>query len=428
MRVRDTAVEPLEDADIDWAAIIAVAVPMHTAMRLAVGAVERARARRGDSVKVVLYGLYAPLCRTALPGSVDHWVGGEYEEELVRIAAGSPTGREVILDRIRFLVPRRDRLPPLGDYARLLIGGEQRLAGYVEASHGCVHRCRHCPVPAVYDGRIRVVQRDTVIADIARLAAMGARHITFGDPDFLNAVPHGLATVRDMHGGFPELTFDITTKVEHILEHGDVFAELRDCGLLFVVSAVESMSGRVLDILAKGHSPADAVRAVHVLRRHGIAMRPSFLPFTPWSGVSDYLELLDFIDGNDLREATDPVQLTIRLLVPDGSLLPPREEMQPHLVDYDPATLSWRWRHPVAAVDVLHDRLAKLVAGDTDAGVDPATTHRRIRDVAAAASRDAGLDWEPASPTNAGAGPAPRLSEPWFCCAEPTLRQLNAVR
>jgi radical SAM superfamily enzyme YgiQ (UPF0313 family) len=66
-------------------------------------------------------------------------------------------------------LPARELLPGLECYARVAMGGEERLVGYVEASHGCVHRCRPCPVPAVYDGRIRVVQAETVLRDVERL-------------------------------------------------------------------------------------------------------------------------------------------------------------------------------------------------------------------------------------------------------------------
>ena len=34
-----------------------------------------------------------------------------------------------------------------------------------------------------------------MLADIARLVAIGARHITLGDPDFLNGVRHSLRIV-----------------------------------------------------------------------------------------------------------------------------------------------------------------------------------------------------------------------------------------
>lgn len=430
VRACDLAVERLDESAVDWAEMVGVAVPMHTATRLAVPVIERVRRRRGTGVVIAAYGLYAPLCARAVPeGSVDHAVGGEYEEELVRIAAGTPSGRGIVLDRLNFPVPARDLLPPLERYARLVVDGEERLAASVDASRGCVHRCRHCPVPAVYDGRIRVVGRDALLDDVAQLWTMGARHLSFGDPDFLNAVPHALATARAVHRAFPEMTFDITTKVEHILEHPGVWAELRSLGLLFVVSAVESLSARVLDILDKGHAPQDARRAVDLLRAHGVEMRPSLLPFTPWSTVDDYLALLDLVVEADLEENVDPVQLSIRLLLPDGSLLLAHPEMWPHLAGYDPATLSHVWHHPDRRVDALQRRVATLVAADADAGVAATITHARIRELSAETAAGCGLDWTP--PREATSPPMaagrPRLTEAWFCCAEPTEAQLGGV-
>jgi radical SAM superfamily enzyme YgiQ (UPF0313 family) len=427
VRARDLAVERLDDASVDWAEMIGVAVPMHTAMRLASQVVERVRRRRGQGTVIAAYGLYAPLCVDALPGGmIDHAVGGEYEEELVRIAGGTPSGRAIVLDRLRFPPAARDLLPPLERYARLLVEGEERLAATVDATRGCVHRCRHCPVPAVYDGRIRVVGRDALLADVAQLHRMGARHLSYGDPDFLNAVPHALATARAVHAAFGDLTFDVTAKVEHILENPAIWAELASLGLLFVVSAVESLSPTVLDILGKGHAPGDARRAIALLRARGIEMRPSLLPFTPWSTLSDYLELLDLVRDEDLVENVDPVQLSIRLLLPEGSLLLDHPQMGRHLTGFDPRSFSHRWRHPDRAMDRLQADVAALVAADADAGVAPTETHARIRRLAAAAAARAGIGWDPAAPQAVLTG-RPRLSEPWFCCAEPTERQLGAV-
>ena len=429
VRARDLAVESLDDESVDWAEMVGVAVPMHTAMRLGVGVVDRVRRRRGASVVVAVYGLYAPLCaRVRGEGAIDHAVGGEYEEELVRIAAGAPSGRVVILDRLRHLTPARDLLPPLERYARLLVDGEERLAAAVDSTRGCVHRCRHCPVPVVYDGRIRVVGREPLLEDVAQLHRMGARHLTFGDPDFLNAVPWAMATARAVHAAFPDLRFDVTAKVEHILGNPGIWEELASLGLLFVVSAVESLSPTVLRILDKGHAPGDARRAVALLRGHGIEMRPSLLPFTPWSTLADYLELLDFVTGCDLVDNVDPVQLSIRLLLPEGSLLLDREEMRPHLRGYDPATFSHLWQHPDPRMDALQAEVGRLVAAGADSGTAPAEVHLRVRELAAAAAAEAGIDWGAATPRAVlEVTGRPRLSEPWFCCAEPTERQLGAV-
>ena len=422
----DLSVQSLDEANLDAPELVAIAVPMHTAMRLAVPVARALRERRGADVRIALFGLYAPLCGPALePGLIDTLLGGEYEQALVGLADGHPDPRSIVLDRLHFPLPARDLLPPLDRYTRLLVGGEERLTGYVEATRGCVHRCRHCPVPAVYDGRIRVWQREVLVDDVVRLWEDGMRHLTFGDPDFLNAVPHAMAVARAVHERCPELTFDVTTKVEHILEHPRAVAELRDLGLLFVVSAVESTSPRVLELLDKGHSADDALEALRICRSLGIELRPSLLPFTPWSTLRDQIELLDMIAGNELVDSVDPVQLSIRLLVPPGSLLLALPEMRTHLRGYDPAGFSHLWQHPDPVMDTLQTEIAALVAADADAGVPPRSTHAAIRRLTARAAADSGLPWPDAArelPPQRGA--PPRLSEPWFCCAEPTTAQL----
>src|SRR6202035_262138 len=384
------------------------------------------RARRGADVRIVFFGLYAPLCGPALePGLVDDLLGGEYEQALVRLADGHPDPRVIVLDGLRSPPPARDLLPPLDRYTRLLVNGEERLTGYVEATRGCVHRCRHCPVPAVYDGRIRVWQRDVLVDDVARLWDDGMRHLAFGDPDFLNAVPHAMAVARAIHERCPELTFDITTKVEHILEHAQVVAELSELGLLFIVSAVESTSPRVLELLHKGHSADDALEALRICRSLGVELRPSLLPFTPWSSLRDQIDLLDMIAANELVDSVDPVQLSIRLLVPPGSLLLALPEMREHLRGYDPGGFSHLWQHPDPVMDTLQAEIAARVATDADAGVPPRSTHEAIRQLTARAAAASGLPWADAGtalPPQRGA--RPRLSEPWFCCAEPTAAQL----
>ncbi len=45
----------------------------------------------------------------------------------------------------------------------------------------------------------------------------GAQHITFGDPGFFNGVGHALAIVGALHREHPQLTYDRTIKIEHLL-------------------------------------------------------------------------------------------------------------------------------------------------------------------------------------------------------------------
>jgi hypothetical protein len=260
--------------------------------------------------------------------------------------------------------------------------------------------CRHCPLPTVYDGRIRIVGADTVIADIEQLVAMGARHITFGDPDFLNGVKHSLAVVRAMRERWPWLTFDLTTKVEHVLEHAQVWPELAASGCLFVISAVEILNDDILRRLDKGHSAEQASAAVALLREHCIETRPSLMPFTPWTTVDDLRDIFDWVVADDLIGNVDPVQYAIRLLVPEGSLMVP--VMGEHLGEYDASSLSYRWQSPL-------DDLQRSLAAIAEAGADdpPANVFYRMR------SEVYGGD-EPQIEIGSVEG-RPRMTEPWFC-------------
>jgi radical SAM superfamily enzyme YgiQ (UPF0313 family) len=413
----DVAVEALDEQAVRRADAVAISVPMHTAMRLALTVARRVKTTSPDT-PVALYGLYAAVnADRTTDGLVDRVVAGEYEDELVtwldEIERGGPAGESVRIDlgRTRFTTPVRTSLPPLDRYARLSIDGEERLVGAVEASHGCIHRCRHCPLPALYDGRMRIVDPEVVLADIGQQVAAGARHITFGDPDFLNGPHHALRIVRAMRDRFPGVTYDITVKVEHILRHADLWPELAP-GLAFVVSAFETTNDRILDILDKGHTAAEMGGAVHLLRSHGVEIRPSWMPFTPWTAVDDLVDILDFIARHDLAGNVDPVQLSIRLLVPDGSLLLDSPEMQQHLGAYDPEALSWTWTPEHSATDVLQRSLAAIAANGADAGEQPDTTFARMwRTIVETAGRDP--EREPL-PMGATAG-RPRMTEPWFC-------------
>lgn len=441
----DASLDPVGDEVFDGARLVAVSVPMHTALRLGVAIARRARARN-PGAHVCLFGLYASMnAEHLLDGIADSVIGGEVESALVDLAAavaregrrpaevagvtmarpGEATVARPILRRLAFEVPRREGLPPLERYAAL-VGprreDERTVVGYVEASRGCLHRCLHCPITPVYEGRFFVVPKEVVLADAEQQIAAGARHITFGDPDFMNGVGHSMAIARELHARHPELTFDVTVKVEHILRHRERFAELGALGCVFVISAVESTSDRVLEELDKGHTRADVLEAVRVVADAGIALRPSLVAFTPWTTVDDYVELCELIVGEGLVDHVDPIQMAIRLLIPPGSALLRRDRPRPWLRELVREEFGWRWEHPDPRMDRLHREVSAVVEAGAAAGADAGVTFARIRELAyEAAGRVAPP--APARPRRF----VPRLTEPWFCCAEPNAQQLEQV-
>jgi radical SAM superfamily enzyme YgiQ (UPF0313 family) len=396
----DASLDALSGESVAQADLVAFHLPMHTATRLAGRLIPRVRAAN-PAAKLCCYGLYAPLNADWLRSlGVAHILGGEFEEDLVAIADGRPAGPA---GRVRFAVPDRSLLPSPGRYASLELGGRIVAAGYTEASRGCKHLCRHCPVVPVYQGRFRAVPAEIVLADIRQQVERGAAHITFGDPDFLNGPTHALRIAEALHREFPHATFDATIKVEHLLRHRDLLAPLARTGCILVTTAAESLDDRVLARLDKGHTRADFVEAVRLTRAAALALAPTFIAFTPWTTLAGYRDLLATLADLDLVANTASIQLALRLLITANSRLLELDEIRAAAGPFDPESLAHPWRHSDPEIDALA-ALALRVAGD---GLPRPESFARLWRLA-----HGGADPGFALPSRAT---VPFLTEPWFC-------------
>jgi radical SAM superfamily enzyme YgiQ (UPF0313 family) len=434
----DLSREALNEAAIRAADLVAFYVPMHTATRLAAGLIAPVRSMNLRA-HICFYGLYAPVNEAYLRGlGVGTILGGEFEEGLANLAerlqegAGNHNGGATQLEpvislaRQKFLVPDRAGMPELAKYARVVMpGGEQRIAGSTEATRGCKHFCRHCPIVPVYNGAFRVVERDVVLADIRQQVAAGARHITFGDPDFFNGPAHAFSIVEAMHREFPELSYDVTIKIEHLRKHDVHLATLRDTGCLFVISAVESVDDFVLEKFDKGHTRADFLAVTARFRELGMTLLPTFVPFTPWTTLEGYNDLLDVIAEQDLCENVAPIQLAIRLLIPAGSRLLELPDVRAMVGTFDSAALIFPWKHADARVDALCHEISELVQRGEKLKLSRTEIFSHIRRAARAAVGKGELPEIPHS--LAKSTPAPFLDEPWYCCAEPMNDQFVSI-
>jgi hypothetical protein len=426
----DLAVQPAEilDAALPGADLLAFYVPMHTATRLATTWIKRAHALDAG-LHICCYGLYAPLNEPFLRSlGVATILGGEYEGGLVelyrRLASGSayaaPTDQpepRISLERQAFLPLERADLPGLEQYAFLRIGAERRTVGYTEASRGCKHLCRHCPIVPVYNGRFRVVPVEIVLADIRAQVAAGAEHITFGDPDFLNGPTHALRIVEALHREFPALTYDAIIKVEHLLKHAALLPTLKATGCLFITSAVEAVDDRILAIFDKRHTRADFARAVGLLREIGLALNPTFVTFSPWITRAGYVDLLHTIAELELIDVVAPIQYAIRLLLPEGSRLLELPDVAALVEPFDQTALCYPWAHPDPEMDRLHAAVLSLVSGPAARGLSRPELFMQI--LALAEGRELPAVQERRTRAGAGAAvrrpPVPQLSEPWYC-------------
>ncbi|MGH7076522.1 MAG: CUAEP/CCAEP-tail radical SAM (seleno)protein [Acetobacteraceae bacterium] len=427
VRLIDLAVDCVDEATLAAAPLIGLHLPMHTATRLARPFLERVR-QLNPGAHLVAFGLYAPL-NAGWPEElgVGSIIGGEFETPLLGLvqelrAGGGAAIRATALEKQKFLVPARSGLPELARYAHLVMpGGTRRTVGFTEASRGCKHLCRHCPIVPVYHGRFFVVGLETVLADIRALVGLGAEHISFGDPDFFNGTRHALRIVEAMHDEFPALTYDATIKVEHLLKNAAVLAVLAETGCLFITPAAESFDDRTLDALAKGHRGADIGTAARLCRDLGIAFSPTFVAFTPWTTIESYRDMLQAIADLGLVESVAPIQLAIRLLIPEGSALLELAEIRALIGPFDRDLLCYPWRHPDPAVDRLAEEVMAMVEAGAEAG------RSRTEACLGIAAHLAALGVPLGAMPRAGQSlPQPAMSEPWYCCAEPTARQQSA--
>lgn len=417
VRCLDLAVESLDETAIGAADLVALYLPMHTATRLAAALIPQLRTINPHA-HLCCYGLYAPLNEDLLRElGVGTILGGEFEQGLVELVArlrgddrsADPLPR-VSLARQQFVPPDRIGLPTLDRYAFLQVNNQRRISGYTEASRGCKHTCRHCPIVPVYGGQFRIVGRDVVLADVRQQVAAGAQHITFGDPDFFNGPRHALEIVRALHAEFPLLSYDVIIKVEHLLKHADHLPTLRDTGCVLITSAVEAVDDAILQQLDKRHSRADFVRAVVLLREVGIALNPTFVAFTPWITPVGYLQLLATIAELDLIPNIAPIQYAIRLLIPSGSRLLELPEIQRLVGSFDRSALVYPWAHPDSSVDRLQAQVLALVQANQR--LSRHEIFERVWELAIATQHAGGVSPARAAKPRA---PIPYLSEPWYC-------------
>jgi radical SAM superfamily enzyme YgiQ (UPF0313 family) len=422
----DLSRQSLDGHAVRAANLIAFFVPMHTATRLALQLVEPLR-RLNPTAQFCAYGLYAPLTEDAFRElGVDALFGGEFEESLVHFAdrleshgqiVGQKDGnpREIIsLTRQPFEVPDRSGLAPLGQYAHLVLPtGGHRVVGYTEASRGCKHLCRHCPIVPVYNGVFRIVDRDVVLADIRQQVEAGAQHITFGDPDFFNGIGHALPIVETLHREFPQLTYDVTIKVEHLRQHEKHLPFLRDTGCLLVTSAVESLDDQVLFKLDKGHTRADFIHVARKFRQLALNLQPTFVPFTPWTTFESFSDLLAALVELELATAVAPIQLGIRLLIPSRSRLLKLPDVQQIVGPFDQAALIYPWRHSDPRIDALCEKIQNIAALSEKLKRGRAATFEAIW--SARQEADASTSQLAQMPILASRATVPYLNEPWYC-------------
>ena len=423
VRTIDLSLERIDPVEVRDAGLIAIYLAMHTATRIAFEALPLLSSL-APGVHLCAYGLYAPMNEGLLRRhGINSILGGEFEPSLLEIAESLRNGQTIEAPlqqnrRVDFVVPDRTTMPGLDRYAQLILtDGSRKIMGFAEASRGCKHLCRHCPIVPIYNGKFRAIPVSVVLEDIENQIHMGAEHISFGDPDFLNGPTHARKVVEALHQQFPRVTFDATIKIEHLLAHVDMLPVLRDSGCLFVTTAAESVDDTILDYLQKNHTNEDFSKAVEILREIGIDLAPTFVAFSPWTTLQGYIDLLSRLVDLRMVESVPSIQLAIRLLIPMGSYLLKIPGFEGQLEKFDPEILGYPWLNRDKRVDDLHAAVQRLVEK-----ADGSTRSSVFKSIWLIAHEFTGTI-APELPDDLGSE-IPHHSEAWYCCAEPTNQQL----
>jgi hopanoid C-3 methylase len=374
--VLDTYVDGLREEAFVGSNLVAISIPLFDALNPGIEIANRVR-QVNPSAHITFFGQYATINSTRLAGKYgDTCIAGEWEEPLVGLAsylAGNTKDLTSIpgvvdidqvvsgavihphVSRKHFRIPTRAVLPPLYKYPQTqvdkLCGGKQ-IVGATETARGCHHKCLYCSVFASYEGRVLLVPEEIVLVDVRNLVADGMTHLTFIDADFFNTKQHGIKILRQLHVEFPHLTYDFTTRVDHILENKETLKEMEGLGVRFITSALEFPSELVLDAVAKYTSLEQIEESIKFLRSTTIQLNPTFIMFNPWIQLEDIAAFRAFVERNELDDIIDPVQYETRLHLYKGSPLINSPGMKG--VSLTENEFNYEWKHADSRVDELY--------------------------------------------------------------------------
>ena len=400
-----------KDLTLDNYDVLGIYASMHTASVLA----EQYLRDRKLPNKLFVFGLYANVFSEMFSDFQSiHSFDSDELESLLQVQLNPNYS-------FKHTVPDRTILPSITDYSHIVDGSNNLIAGSVETTYGCKHECTHCPVPIEFKGIFKTFGTEKIITDVTNQVEEGAKHISFNDPDFFNGPKHALKILQLLNEKHPSITYDSTIKVEHILKYPDYFQELKNLNMLFVISAFETTNDHVLNILQKNHSSNDLNKAVELSLENNIDIRPTWMPFSPWTEQNDLISIIKLIENYKLRETVDPIQLTIKLLIPKNSLILKRPEMEEYLLNYDPASFSYAWKYKFPTIDNIQNELFTYVLQHESE--NEYTQYLGLVDILESHTGETLLN-----PEKYNQRIVPKLSETWFCCAEPNKIQLDRIK
>jgi len=335
------------------------------------------RAENPDA-HICFYGPYADLNKERLMRYGNSCILGDWERPLTRLArvvlAGNDKewtrmprvyslanrGAKAEYDRSYCVVPARHLLPPIHTYSNTFIENilDRKMAvGNVETTRGCHHKCKFCSVYATSGTKVKFADPEVIMADVDQLVKQGVEHITFVDAEYINNIKFSLDIVNRIHDKYPQLTYDFTTRIDHVVENEAAISEFKNTGCIAITTSIEFPRKDILEKLDKGITSQHILKGMEILKRNEIKVHTTFVTFNPWTDLEGLMNLSFFIKDNDLEDVIDPIQYETRLhiykgspLLNDGTL----SGLTLHEQDF-----HYEWEHPDPQVEEVFQRMVK---------------------------------------------------------------------
>ena len=397
-----------QNKDLENYDVLGIYAPMHTATILSIEYIKDKKLPN----KMFTFGLYGSVLEDF--NSSIRYIKDIESDELALFLEINDDHQFSLKNNI----PNRQIFPDISNYAHLVDGSNNIIAGSVETTYGCKHSCTHCPVPISFNGTFKTYSLEKIISDVENQVNQGAKHISFNDPDFFNGPIHALKILESLNKKFPTITYDSTIKVEHIIKYKKYFKELSSLNMVFVISAFETTNDLVLSILEKNHTSNDLNTSIEISQDFGIDVRPTWMPFSPWTELNDLSNIVNLIEKYKLRETVDPIQLTIKLLIPKHSLIIKKPEINKYLGNYEKNSLSFKWEYENNDVEKLQSSLFDFILHNSELD-----EHKQYLGMVNIIEKF--TDTELLKNSTYDFKNASKLSETWFCCAEPSKIQLD---
>ncbi len=403
----------VEDQNIDLENydVLGIYAPMHTATILSIEYIKDKKLPN----KMFTFGLYGSVLEDF--NSSIRYIKDIESDELALFLEINDDHQFSLKNNI----PNRQIFPDISNYAHLVDGSNNLIAGSVETTYGCKHSCTHCPVPISFNGSFKTYSLEKIVSDVENQVKQGAKHISFNDPDFFNGPIHALKILESLNEKFPSITYDSTIKVEHIIKYKKYFKELSSLNMVFVISAFETTNDLVLSILEKNHTSHDLNNSIEISQDFGIDIRPTWMPFSPWTELNDLSNIVKLIEKYELRETVDPIQLTIKLLIPKHSLIIKKPEINKYLGNYEKNSLSFKWEYENNDVEKLQSSLFDFILNNSE--LDDHKQYLGMVNIIEKCT-----DTKLLTNSSYDFKNVPKLSETWFCCAEPSKIQLDRIK